>query len=230
MTLALVMAAGSGQRLGLEQHKPYLSLLGHPIITYSVRAFEDCPAVDDVIVVADKNLLNQCRTTLDEYGFSKVSQVIPGGQRRQDSVFNGLAAASDASDAILVHDSARPLVTGGLAQKALDGLPGWDGVVVARPAVDTVKWTEGQRVQRTLDRERVWLAQTPQVFRAAALREAHQAAKRDHFLGTDDASLMEWRGYKVKVVLGDETNIKITTPVDLKLAENLLRQRAEPHR
>lgn len=227
MVVALLMAAGSGRRLRTGEEKACVDLMGRPLFLYSLCVLEECPLVDSVILVASPRRIGKCRAILEEHSFSKSVKVVEGGDRRQDSVLNGLAALPSDADVVLVHDAARPFVTSAMVRTVIDSLRGWDGVIVALPARDTVKVADGEQVQETLDRDRVWMAQTPQAFYADVLKDAHLAAEKSGFLATDDASLVEWRGYKVRVILGDETNIKITTAQDLIISETLLRHRED---
>jgi 2-C-methyl-D-erythritol 4-phosphate cytidylyltransferase len=226
MNVAIIAAAGIGRRMG-SGGKQYLPLRGEPVLAHALRAFQACFEVYQIIIVSAEVDIDRCRDLVKKYDFGKVTQIIKGGEERQDSVFNALQVVPKQAEIVVVHDGARPLVTPEIIKRSLDELEGWDGVIVGVPAKDTLKLVEAQAVVETLDRERIWQVQTPQVFRADLLTEAYRAAITKGYYGTDDAALMEQLGYKIKVTMGSYENIKITTPEDLVIAEAILAQRAE---
>jgi 2-C-methyl-D-erythritol 4-phosphate cytidylyltransferase len=213
MAVALVVAAGRGERLGSGGPKAFVMLADRPMVDWSLEALR---AVDDLqrIVVALPPGVTAPAGTVG----------VQGGEQRSHSVRAALAAAGD-DDVVLVHDAARPLVTPQIVRDCLRALASedCDGVIAAAPLVDTVKETRGREVVRTLDRSRLWAVQTPQVFHRAALEKA--LAQDDEVLAaaTDDAALVEAAGGTIRVVPAPATNFKVTTPDDLHLAELLLR-------
>jgi len=214
---AVIVAAGEGRRFGGP--KQFASLRGRPVLEWSLRAFENNPYVDAVVVVlADP--AEGGRFT----GFSaKVEAVVRGGERRQDSVANGVAALKAAGDdIILVHDGARPIVPQELIERVIDGARAEGAAVPALPIEDTVKEAAGGRVVRTVDRSRLVRVQTPQGFAFGLLRRALDAAAAEGFTGTDEAALVERLGHVVALVPGDARNVKITSPQDLVIAEAFL--------
>lgn len=223
---AVIPAAGQGSRMKAGINKQFLSLLGMPVLIRTLRIFEKCNLIDDVIIVASPGEEDYCCQLLQEYGLSKISQVVTGGETRQQSVANGLAQISDKCDIVAVHDGARPLLLPSHLKEVLQAVSSNDGAVLAVPVKDTIKESINDNlVKCTLDRSKLWMAQTPQVFRKDVLFYAYQKAMTDHYAGTDDASLAEHYGFKIKVIEGSYENIKITTPEDLDLAELILKRR-----
>lgn len=223
---AVIVAGGSGERFGSQGGKQLAMLAGRPVLAWSVAAFEASDLVGAIVVVAHPE-------RVAEYGEAarsgKLSAVVGGGKTRQLSVAAGLAAASEDSDVIAVHDGARPLVTSATidgAVRALQGRPDIAGVVVGHPQFDTVKRVgDDDEVLETVDRRDLWIAQTPQVFRASGLLDAYRRAEEEGFAGTDDASLVERAGGKVMMLSGPRENIKVTVPEDLVVAEAVLQAR-----
>lgn len=224
MNVALIAAAGIGKRMG-GRGKQYLSLRGEPMLVLALDAFQDCSAIDRIIVVVSKEDVLRCQDLIERYELTKVCKVVAGGRERQDSVYNGLKALPHETKIVAVHDGARPLVTSEMIESSLTKLEGWDGVVVGVPVKDTLKRVKGDKVVETLDRREIWHIQTPQIFFADLLIKAYQKARDQSFYGTDDAVLMERMGYRIRVELGSYDNIKITTPEDLIAAEAILAQR-----
>jgi 2-C-methyl-D-erythritol 4-phosphate cytidylyltransferase len=211
LAVALLVAAGRGERLGASGPKAFVMLGGRPMLEWSLDALRAAPSVERVVVAVPPGL-----------SWVGGGEVVEGGEARSQSVRNALAAAGDA-DVVVVHDAARPLVSAELVERCVAELDGGvDAVIAAAPVTDTVKEASDGTVLRTLDRTRLWAVQTPQVFRAAALRAA--LAQPDEVLAaaTDDAGLIEARGGVVRVVESSPRNLKVTTPTDLALAELLL--------
>ena len=214
---AIIVAAGSSERMG-GIDKVFALLGGKPILARVVDAFEACLSVKQVIIVVSKANLNRCRQLLAEQGWSKVTGVCPGGRRRQDSVAAGLSQLKNC-DWVVVHDCARPLVTVDLIEQGLVEARETGAAVAAVPVTGTIKVAGDDKiVHQTLPRQNLWAVQTPQVFRFDIIAEAYRQAKGET---TDDASLVEQSGYKVKLYMGAYDNIKVTTPDDLTLAELL---------
>ena len=195
---------------------------GRPLLRWSLAAFQQCSSVDQVVlVVSEKNLERGRKLAADE-GFTKVSDVCPGGERRQDSVKAGLGRL-DGCDWVIIHDGARPLVTVDLIERGLEAARETGVAVAAVPVTDTIKAAgEDRIVLQTLSRQNLWAVQTPQVFRNEITKKTYQRADRDV---TDDASLAEQIGYKVRLYQGSYDNIKITNPDDLISAEALWQNR-----
>jgi 2-C-methyl-D-erythritol 4-phosphate cytidylyltransferase len=198
--VGIIPAAGAGERLGADVPKAFAVLGGKPMVEWSLDVLRD---VCDRVVVA----VPPDRAAPPDF--------VAGGRTRTESVMNALGAAPEAS-VVVVHDAARPLVTVELVRRCIDALEGYDGVIAAVPVTDTVKEVEDGEVIRTPDRGRLWAAQTPQVFRADVLRRASGTE------ATDDASLVEAAGGRVRVIEGMPENLKVTTSLDMRIAEMLL--------
>jgi len=223
---AIVPAGGSGARFGAAVPKQYLPLAGFPILVWTLRALAASGRIDCVLLVTPPGHEANCRAEILQPHGLTVNQVLPGGADRQASVYAGLIGAPADTDLVLVHDGARPLVTPEIVRAAVEAAAADGAAVVAMPVTDTIKAADGDsRVAETLPRGRLWAAQTPQVFRAAWLREAHERALRDGFRGTDDSVLVERLGYPVRLVPGSPENLKVTTMADLAQAEQILRSR-----
>ena len=222
MAVALIVAAGRGERLGFGRPKALVPLCGQTMLAWSVGSLRAVPAVSQIVVALPADALDAAPDGVI---------AVAGGAQRSQSVRAALAAASADADLVIVHDAARPLATPDLFTQALEALalaPEADAVIAATPVSDTIKEVadDGRSVTRTLDRARLWAVQTPQVFRRAALERALAEAS-DELLSqaTDDAWLIERAGGVVHVIGSDPGNLKITTPEDLRVAELLLAER-----
>lgn len=217
-TAAVVLAGGSGIRFGNPGGKQLFDLLGRPVVTWAVEAFDAVPEVGSIIVVCPENSIDEFRRiAFDPYPFVTPIEFVSSGDIRQESAFNGVNAVDDSYEFIAMHDGARPLVTPQLIRHAIAMLKGTldaDGAIVGHPAVDTLKVVGDGIVVGTPDRSMFWNAQTPQVFRAEILRRAHVEALSQGFVGTDDSALVERLGAKVLLVDGPRDNIKVTVPED----------------
>ncbi len=229
---AIVPAAGAGRRFGADIKKQYLTLGDRPLLAVTLERLASHPQVASIYVVAPADELGYCRhEVIERYGIAKIAGLVEGGVERQDSVRNGLLACTAADDdIILIHDGVRPLLPLAaldnlIAKATLEG-----GSLLAIPARDTIKEADNGKVVRTLDRSHLWQAQTPQAFRYERILDAHRRAQRAGYLGTDDASLLEWCGWPVAVVEGSTYNLKVTTPDDLALAKALLAAEEEKTR
>ena len=221
---ALIPAAGTGRRMGADGNKQYLELGDRPILAHTLARLAALACIDALHVIVPDAERPFCRDqVVARYGLTKVRSIIAGGTERQDSVRNGLAACGAVDgDLVLIHDGVRPFfptaqIAPLLAAAAADG-----AALLAIPAQDTIKEVADGHVVRTLERNRLWQVQTPQAFRCAVIREAHQRALDAGYAGTDDAALVEWCGWPVAVIPGSSFNLKLTTPGDLALAQALL--------
>ena len=221
--VAIIPAAGAGRRMGSAVEKQFLHLRGIPILVHTLRVFDKSPEIDGIVlVVAPQQRLALESEVLGTYPCEKLLRVVDGGPERQDSVANGLRATPPECDLVVVHDGVRPLVSIELLEAVVKVAHHYGAAIAAIPAGDTVKQAESKKVVATLERETIWLAQTPQVFRANLLRQAYEKAARDQVIVTDDAALVERIGAPVYLVHGSPENIKVTTPFDLVLAEAIL--------
>ena len=220
----LIPAAGKGSRMAHSVKKPYLELAQKPILAHTIQRFEQNSAVDAIFVIVDQADFSECHATvLRPYAFTKVQKLVDGGETRQMSVYNGIRALSTDVDFVIVHDGVRPFVTDEVIFACLAAADECGAAVAAVPVKDTIKIANTDRfIVETPSREQLWAVQTPQVFRKSLLEEAHQAAQARQLTATDDASLVEQLGFPVKLVEGSYANVKITTPVDLQIAEVLL--------
>jgi len=217
---AIIAAAGRSGRMG-GRDKLFAVVGGRPLLAHTLIAFDVCRGVDRVVLVLSPESMERGRELVAEAGFSKVAAVCQGGERRQDSVCNGLDALASCQW-VVVHDGARPLVTAELIERGLEAAKETGAAIAALPIGDTIKEVEPPGlIGRTLSRGQLWAAQTPQVFRYDILRQAHQRAQGE---ATDDAALVEKLGYQVKVFEGSPRNIKVTTTADLVIVEALLAQ------
>lgn len=221
---AVIPAAGQGKRMGNGFNKQFMTLRGMPIIAHTLRVFMAAGEVDDIILVCASGEEEYYRTEiLPRYSLIKPVAIVTGGKERQDSVFCGLAAAAGDCEHILIHDGARPLVTGDIITRTVREVQRSSAVTVGIPVKDTIKKTDHQGIiTETLLRDNLWHIQTPQAFSAELIMRAHGQARADGFTGTDDAALVERLGFPVKVITGSYENIKITTPEDIAVAETIL--------
>jgi 2-C-methyl-D-erythritol 4-phosphate cytidylyltransferase len=219
----VIVAAGKGSRMRTAMSKQYLELGGRPILVHTLQLFQNMPEVEQIVLTVGEEDVERCQHYVQDYNFSKVKQVLPGGKERQDSVLKGLTALSTDTEWVLVHDGVRPFVTAEQVLACWHKAMEVEAAVLAVPVKDTIKVVDPSgKVQSTPDRKSLWAIQTPQAFRASLLREAHEKAGHEGFVGTDDAMLVERLGKPVYVIEGDYYNIKITTPEDLPWAEWIL--------
>jgi len=225
---AIIVSAGKGQRFMEGRKKQYFSLGGKPILAHTLDQFDTCSLIRSILLVVGQEDQDYClKEIIEKFKYRKISQVIPGGKRRQDSVKNGLDGLSAHSEVIVIHDGVRPFVTKEMIEDSIRSAIRFGAAIIAMPVKDTIKMTQPDgTVLKTLDRESLYQAQTPQTFQASLIQEAYLKATEDGFVGTDDASLVERLGKKVHILPGSYTNIKITTPEDLMLAELILKMRA----
>jgi 2-C-methyl-D-erythritol 4-phosphate cytidylyltransferase len=221
MAVALIVAAGRGERLGSDRPKALVSLAGKPMVEWSLEALRSVPAVERTVLALPPGTAYAPEQSADVV-------CVPGGAARSQSVRAALRAAGD-GDPVIVHDAARPLASSELFERALSELErsGADAAIAAAPVSDTIKEVsdDGRTVVRTLDRAKLWAVQTPQVFRRRALERALEEASEELLArATDDAWLIERLGGTVRVVDSGPINIKVTTPVDLRVAEALIGQ------
>ncbi len=224
---ALIPAAGMGKRMAAGMNKQYLQLGDRPILAHTLAVFESAPFVDDVYLIIPEDEIPYCReNVVERFGFAKVRRIVAGGSERQHSVLNGLRAVEQAGpdDPVIIHDGVRPFIPLSVIESSVATARTHDGALVAVPVKDTVKVVRDGLVVETPPRETLWLAQTPQTFRYGVIRDAHERAEAEGWLGTDDASLVERLGKSVRIVPGVYGNFKITTPEDLVLAEAFLKQ------
>src|SRR5690348_15154829 len=229
--VVIIPAAGLGTRMASAPEskgkkpvasKQFTELGGTPILIHTLRKFAASPEVSEICVALRANEIDGFRSRLEKEGLQKKIEIVEGGEHRQHSVANAIAAIKAApEDVILVHDAVRPFVTEQIIREVVQAAAKYGAAIAGMPAVDTVKQVErtpdGALIKATIPREKVVMAQTPQGFRYDVLKKAFDEAAADGFLGTDEASLVERSGHPVAVVMGAMRNIKITTPADLEL-------------
>ena len=218
---AVIVAAGNASRMG-GIDKVMAPIQGEPMIRRTVRAFQNCDAVSEIVIVTREDLILPITELCKEY--AKVKTVVKGGASRQGSVEQGLNMLSDQVKLAAIQDGARPLITYEVIDRTIRAANTYGAAAPAVPVKDTIKTVEGGVVQNTPDRSKLRAVQTPQVFDIDLLKGALQKAKQDNAEVTDDCSAVERMGMTVKIVEGDEHNIKVTTPMDLKIAEMLLEE------
>ena len=218
MVTAIIVAAGKGKRMGEDIPKQFLLLKEKPILWYTLYAFQ-CSAIDEILLVINPDWEQESNNIVKE--FSKVKYVVFGGKTRQASVWAGLEAIEH-TDIVLIHDGVRPFVSKKLIKRVIEGVYKWEAVVPVLPVKETIKWVEGSVIKKTIPRDYLYFAQTPQGFKYLFLKEAYVQAQIRKWRFTDDASLLEKIGIRVHVVSGEPYNIKITTPEDLKWAEAII--------
>jgi 2-C-methyl-D-erythritol 4-phosphate cytidylyltransferase len=229
---AILPAAGLGTRMGADTPKQFLSLDGIPVLLFTLRRLAACPAIVDFIISTRAEEVDSLAASVQSENFGgRRVRVVRGGDTRQDSVANAMTEIPNEADLILVHDAVRPLVTLSQIERVIAEAAACDAAILGIPAMDTVKEVKRASlpndvalITATIPRERVVLAQTPQVFRASLLLEAFGRARQDGVSASDEAGLVERMGLDVHVVVGSERNLKITRPGDMELAEFYLRQ------
>ncbi len=216
----IIAAAGKGTRMGLDQNKQYIDILGKPLLARTIQVFADCTVIDEIVVVANEEEVGYCRENItDRYGFGKVRCIVSGGSTRQQSVFNGLMSVSPDCGIVLIHDGARPFIDEDSIMACISAAAQSGAAIAAVPVKDTIKRGGADGfVDETVDRSSLWSIQTPQAFRYPLIVQAHRRAVEEGFDGTDDAVLVERQDMKVQLVQSSYYNIKITTREDLAIA------------
>jgi 2-C-methyl-D-erythritol 4-phosphate cytidylyltransferase len=220
---AIIVAAGKGTRMGSRVDKLFLELNGRPVVAHTWQRLEDTAAVHEVILVIRDGLQNAFEDLARKYNFRKPFHLVTGGKERQDSVWNGLAAVSPTTEIVAIQDGARPCTNPALIQTTIEVARRVGGAVAARAVTDTIKESaDGKRIERTLDRTRLWAVQTPQAFQLEVIRRALSEVRQRGIHVTDDTAACELIGQPVELVLTTEPNPKVTSPQDLPYIEQLL--------
>jgi 2-C-methyl-D-erythritol 4-phosphate cytidylyltransferase len=224
--VALIAAAGKGKRMNARVSKPFIHISGKPILAYTIEKFEKCKVIDKIYLIVSPEEKEMChKNIILRYNFSKVKELVDGGETRQDSVYNGIKALDKDTDIVVIHDGARPLVEETIIRDSIEKAQKYGAAIAAIPIKDTVKKSENDFfINKTLNREKIWRAQTPQTFKYDIILTAYHQAFKDKYLVTDDAAIVERYGHKVKLIIGSKENIKITTPFDIIMAEIFLKK------
>ncbi len=226
--IALIVAGGAGLRMQSDRRKQYLDLGGLPLLCRTLGVFADPAIIDRIALVVPEADVAFCRDDLvPRAGLAGSVDIVPGGSTRQASVFNGLRAIdADEDDLVAIHDAVRPFLKRKDLEACIRAAGETGACILGLRAFDTVKKTDsGDRIEATVDRDSIWLAQTPQVFRYRLILDAHVLARQKGIAGTDDAALLEMTGHAVRILPGSRLNIKITTPEDLALAGAILKMK-----
>lgn len=224
MVSAIIVAAGKGLRMNDPTRKQYLDLAGRPILAYSIMVFDTCELIDKIFLVVPREDIEYCRKKIIPLMELKNGlNLVPGGKQRQNSVYNGLQAIDKKTDTVVVHDGVRPFIQSHELESCIKGARKFGACILGVPAGDTVKCvSKSGFIEKTLSRDRIWLAQTPQAFKYELIIRAHEVAQRDGYAGSDDASLVERLGKNVRIINGSKNNIKITVREDLVIARAML--------
>lgn len=224
----LIPAAGMGRRMGGERNKLLLTLLGKPLLAWTLIAAEASQRIHWIGIVGQPEDWPDWQALIKALAVTKPVAFIPGGTTRQESVYNGLQTLPFEAEQVLIHDGARCLATADLIDRCADAMNDHSGLIAAIPVKDTIKVVDKKGwIQATPDRSQLWAAQTPQGFEVQKLKDCHEAGRQQGWEVTDDAALFEKFNLPVHIVAGEETNLKLTTPADLAIAELILRQRLD---
>lgn len=226
MNSVVIVSAGRGSRMKADINKQFLKLQNKEVIAHTIDKFYNNENIGEIIVVVREDEAEFFKINIiEKYGYKNI-KIAFGGSERQDSVYNGLKMVDENCKIVLIHDGARPFVNNETIDNAIESAKENKCVIVGVPVKDTIKVIdENNNVCDTPDRSTLWSIQTPQVFDYSLIMKAHEKAREDNYYGTDDSMLMEYFGQKVKVVEGSYNNIKITTPEDLKISEEILRDK-----
>ncbi len=230
MNIAIILASGMGKRMGADKNKVFLELGGKPLIFYTIDNFEKSDDIDEIVIVAKGEEIGDMREIVEEFEFKKVSYIIEGGSERQYSGHNGVNCVCDNYDdddvVVLFHNGANPFVSSEEIRNVANSARECGAAVVAHPTKDTIRKVNDDNVsQGVVDRSELWNMQTPQAIKLELAKEVFDTAREKNFLGTDDVSLVEELGGDVVIVEASDNNFKITTPIDLALAEVILKQK-----
>ena len=231
MNIGVILASGIGKRMEAGKNKVFLKLKNKPLIYYSLQAFEKCSDIDAILLVVREEEIQLAKKIIAQHGFKKVMDVISGGKERQFSGLNALLYLNEVLQEknkafVAFHNGANPFVTSEEISATLLGAKKYGACAIAHPTKDTIKEVDKKgMVARTLDRSKLWNMQTPQTIKFPLAFEAFIRATQDNFIGTDDVSLVERLGKKVKIIQGSKYNFKITTPLDLELAKIIIKNK-----
>ena len=220
----VIAAGGTGSRFGGDVPKQFVELLGFPVIAHTIKRFENCDLISEIVIVTHRDYVVYCNDLSNELGFKKITTVIEGGKSRQESVFKGIKQLSDDVTHVLVHDAARPNISEKIIEDVCENVREYEACAVGVRVVDTIKISEdGEFITATADRSKLWQIQTPQAFKKNIILKCHKSAAFEGFEATDDCMLAEKYGFKIKLIEGSLANIKITDSSDLAVMEGIIK-------
>jgi 2-C-methyl-D-erythritol 4-phosphate cytidylyltransferase len=226
MLSAIIVAGGRSQRMGFD--KLFALVAGEPMIAHAIRAFERAKSISEIILVAREERHDEIRNLIGSGDFKKVRSIIPGGERRQDSVRGGLDRVNRQAKYVAVHDAARPLITPEQIERLFEQCRAHGAVALAKPISDTLKHADADlMVTGSVDRHQLYAMQTPQIFERQLIENAYRAVYKENISVTDEVSAVQRLGHKVALVINDDFNFKITYPRDLQIADFVIQQRAD---
>ena len=213
----IIPASGIGKRFGGNTPKQFFKINGKEILAHSISKFNEIKEIDEIIIASDKKNVEKIKKIIERNNFRKVSMIVAGGKQRQDSVYNALRSLScEKNDTVMVHDAVRPYVSAKLIKELIQQAKIFKNVIPGIKINDTLKLSgKKEIIENTISRENMWTVQTPQAFNYSQLMDAFQKSIKNKFLGTDESSLMEHAGYKVKIIPGEKSNVKITVKDDI---------------
>jgi 2-C-methyl-D-erythritol 4-phosphate cytidylyltransferase len=225
MTVALIVAAGKGTRMGPGMDKLFLELNGLPVVAHTWRAFDKAACINEIVMVVRDGMQAEFEELAERFALKKKCRFVPGGKERQDSVWNGLEALPSSSEIVAIQDAARPCATIALIEATIRAAKETGAAVAAQHVTDTIKESgDGNFIERTVDRSRLWSVQTPQTFRVEVIQRALAEVRQRGLIVTDDTAACELIGQPVRLVVSTQPNPKVTRPEDLPYIEHLLRQ------
>lgn len=225
---AIIAAAGMGRRMKRNINKQFLTINDKPVLAHTLRKIEKCDYIDFIVIIIKQSDIDYVGQILNIYGINKPFKIVYGGKERQDSIAHGLKNMPDETDIVITHDGARPFVSLEKIYEVIENVEFTGAATLANPVKDTIKISSnGQFVDYTPNRSVLWAVQTPQAFKTEVIKKAYRQAFDEGYYGTDDCSLVEKTGLKVKLILSDYNNIKITTPEDLVIAEAINKSHKE---
>jgi 2-C-methyl-D-erythritol 4-phosphate cytidylyltransferase len=217
--IAVIAAAGIGKRIGGDLPKQYIKIADKPVLIYTLEKFDRCHAVNGIILVVEKEKTDVADGLIKEWGIKKVVNIIAGGAERQDSIRHALDILPEKTEWVVIHDGVRPFVSLEKISEVIHAGQNFGAAILAIPEKNTIKQAKDGWVEKTVSRNGIWEIQTPQVFKAEWLKASYTRAFENNYYSTDDAALVEQTGHRVRLVQGEETNIKITSPSDLIIAQ-----------